>query len=174
MSMELWTYPWMEKFFGDRAEQYRKEHLADALMKIPYMVCVDEFQHKVFENPEMTAIERRAVWSSLEKIYMPWRDYDGNEFLEGGGFWMQKQHIFLYPFYYIDYALAQICAFSLYGEMKRDRESAWARYLKLCRTGGTMGYFDLLHDAGIPVPFEAGAVEGAVRGVIEEIEAAKY
>ena len=58
--------------------------------------------------------------------------------------------------------------------MKRDRESAWARYLKLCRTGGTMGYFDLLHDAGIPVPFEAGAVEGAVRGVIEEIEAAKY
>ena len=96
MGMELWTYPWMESFFGDKAEQYRKEHLADALMKIPYMVCVDEFQHRVFEKPEMTAMERRAVWSELEKVYMPWRDYDGNAFLTGGGFWMQKQHIFLY------------------------------------------------------------------------------
>ena len=68
MGMELWTYPWMESFFGDKAEQYRKEHLADALMKIPYMVCVDEFQHRVFEKPEMTAMERRAVWSELEKV----------------------------------------------------------------------------------------------------------
>ena len=58
--------------------------------------------------------------------------------------------------------------------MKRDREGAWARYLKLCNAGGTMGYFDLLHSVGIPVPFEDGAVEKAVRGVIEEIESAKY
>lgn len=174
MAMEFFTYPWMDKFFGDRADEYRYAHLCGALSVIPYMACVDEFQHRVYAEPRMTAAERRSVWRALEKKYMPWRDYDGNEFLEGGGFWMQKQHIFLYPFYYIDYALAQICAFSLYDEMKRDRESAWARYLKLCKAGGTMGYFDLLHDAGIPVPFEAGAVEAAVRGVIEEIEAAKY
>ena len=89
MSMELWTYPWMENFFGDKAEEYRREHLADALMKIPYMLCVDEYQHKVFENPEMTAMERRAVWSGLEKIYMPWRNYAGNEFLESGAFWIK-------------------------------------------------------------------------------------
>ena len=122
----------------------------------------------------MSAKERRAAWREIEKKYMPWRDYDGNAFLENGGFWMQKQHIFLYPFYYIDYALAQIWTFGLYDEMKHDRESAWARYLKLCRAGGTMGYFDLLHSVGIPVPFEDGAVEKAVRGVIEEIESAKY
>ena len=138
------------------------------------MVSVDEFQHVVYANPKMSAKERRAAWREIEKKYMPWRDYDGNAFLENGGFWMQKQHIFLYPFYYIDYALAQICTFSLYDEMKHDRESAWARYLKLCRAGGTMGYFDLLHSVGIPVPFEDGAVEKAVRGVIEEIESAKY
>ena len=89
-----------------------------------------------------------------QEKYMPWRDYEGNAFLEHGGFWMQKQHIFLYPFYYIDYALAQICTFFFYAEMKKDRESAWARYLKLCKAGGTLGYFDLLHYVGIPVPFE--------------------
>ena len=56
------------------------------------------------------------MWRELEREYMPWRDYDGNEFLAGGGFWMQKQHIFLYPFYYIEYALAQMCAFQFYLE----------------------------------------------------------
>ena len=174
MAMEFFTYPWMEKFFGDRADEYRYAHLCDALGVIPYLVIVDEYQHEVFKNPKMSAMERRAVWRKLEKSYMPWRDYDGNEFLENGGFWMQKQHIFMYPFYYIDYALAQICTFSLYSEMKTDRDAAWSRYLNLCKAGGTKSYFDLLHDAGIPVPFEEGAVESAVRGVIEEIENAAY
>ena len=108
MSMEFFTYPWMDKFFGDRADEYRYAHLCDALAVIPYMACVDEFQHEVYKNPKMTAKERRGVWRSIEKKYMPWRDYDGNAFLENGGFWMQKQHIFLYPFYYIDYALADL------------------------------------------------------------------
>lgn len=174
MAMEFFTYPWMDKFFGARADEYRYAHLCDAFACLPYIVCVDEFQHEVYAKPDMTAAERRSVWRALEQKYMPWRDYDGNAFLEGGGFWMQKQHIFLYPFYYIDYALAQVCAFSLYDEMKRDRAGAWARYMKLCKAGGTKGYFDLLHDAGIPVPFEDGAVEQAVRGVIEEIESAGY
>lgn len=174
MAMEFFTYPWMEKFFGARADEYRYTHLCSALSVIPYMVCVDEYQHEVYKNPKMSGKERRAVWRAIEKKYMPWRDYDGNEFLEQGGFWMQKQHIFLYPFYYIDYALAQICTFFLYSEMKENREAAWNRYLKLCKAGGTMGYFDLLRYADIPIPFEEGTVEKAVRSVIEEIESAKY
>ena len=170
MGMELWTYPWMESFFGDKAEQYRKEHLADALMKIPYMVCVDEFQHRVFEKPEMTAMERRAVWSELEKVYMPWRDYDGNAFLTGGGFWMQKQHIFLYPFYYVDYAMAQIGAFEFYTKMKADRKAAWADYYKLCQAGGSMGYFKLLEYSGLHNVLKEGSVKEALKAVLEELE----
>ena len=83
-------------------------------------------------------------------------------------------HIYQAPFYYIDYSLAQICTFFLYSEMQEDREAAWNRYLNLCKAGGTKSYFDLLQDAGLPVPFEDGAVETAVRGVIEEIEKAPY
>ena len=117
MAMEHFTYPWMERFFGDKTTQYLYDHLWGALNVLPYMCCVDEYQHRVYDNPSMTAMDRRAVWHELEQAYMPWRDYDGNEFLEGGGFWMQKQHIFLYPFYYIEYALAQICAFQFYLRM---------------------------------------------------------
>lgn len=169
MSMELWTYPWMENFFGDKAEEYRKEHLADALMKIPYMLCVDEYQHKVFENPEMTTMERRAVWSGLEKIYMPWRNYAGNEFLEGGAFWIKQQHIFLYPFYYVDYAMAQMGAFEFYTKMKEDRKAAWADYYKLCAAGGSMGYFDLLKYSGLHKVLEDGSVKIILKGVFEEL-----
>ena len=104
MTMEHFAYPWMNAFFGEKADDYRYAHLMSALEVIPYMVCVDEFQHKVFENIGMTAKERRAIWHQLELTYMPWRNYDGHKFLEEGGFWMQKQHIFLNPFYYIDYA----------------------------------------------------------------------
>ena len=169
MSMELWTYPWMENFFGDKAEEYRREHLADALMKIPYMLCVDEYQHKVFENPEMTTMERRAVWSGLEKIYMPWRNYAGNEFLESGAFWIKQQHIFLYPFYYVDYAMAQMGAFEFYTKMKEDRKAAWADYYKLCAAGGSMGYFDLLKYSGLHKVLEDGSVKIILKGVFEEL-----
>ena len=169
MSMELWTYPWMENFFGDKAEEYRREHLADALMKIPYMLCVDEYQHKVFENPEMTTMERRAVWSGLEKIYMPWRNYAGNEFLESGAFWIKQQHIFLYPFYYVDYAMAQMGAFEFYTKMKEDRKAAWADYYKLCAAGGSMGYFDLLKYSGLHKVLEDGSVKLILKGVFEEL-----
>ena len=169
MSMELWTYPWMENFFGDKAEEYRREHLADALMKIPYMLCVDEYQHKVFENPEMTTMERRAVWSGLEKIYMPWRNYAGNEFLESGAFWIKQQHIFLYPFYYVDYAMAQMGAFEFYTKMKEDRKAAWSDYYKLCAAGGSMGYFDLLKYSGLHKVLEDGSVKIILKGVFEEL-----
>ncbi|MBR0353027.1 MAG: M3 family oligoendopeptidase [Oscillospiraceae bacterium] len=169
MSMEHFAYPWMESFFGEKADKYRFAHLCSAVETIPYLVSVDEFQHRVFENPGMTAADRRRVWREIEQTYLPWRDYDGNEFLSNGGFWMQKQHIFLYPFYYVDYALAQICAFQFFLRMREDRESAWNDYLKLCKAGGSKGYFELLEYAGLDNPFAEGTVEKVIEGVKEAV-----
>ena len=166
MSMELFTYPYMESFFGDRADRYRYAHLCEALEVIPYLVSVDEFQHRVYENPDSTPSDWRKFWRDIEKKYMPWRDYDGNEFLEGGGFWMQKQHIFLYPFYYVDYAMAQMGAFSLYRKATEGGD-AWGDYLKLCSMGGMYGYFETLERAGIPNPLTPGTVEEAA-GFVEK------
>ncbi len=174
MSMEHFAYPYMDSFFGENADKYRYAHLCSALTTIPYLVSVDEFQHRVFENPGMSAAERREAWHKIEQIYLPWRDYDGNEFLAGGGFWMQKQHIFLYPFYYVDYALAQICAFQFLAKERVDHEAAWADYLKLCKAGGSMGYFELLDYAGLDNPFKEGTVEkvmDSVKATIREFEA---
>jgi len=169
MSMEHFAYPWMEYFFGDKTEKYLTAHLIGALCTIPYLVCVDEFQHEVYAKPDMTPAQWRKTWRDIEKKYMPWRDYDGNEFLESGGFWMQKQHIFMYPFYYVEYALAQICAFQYYGRMKENRKAAWEDYLRLCRAGGTKGYFELLEIGNLMNPFRDGTVEKSTAHVIEEI-----
>ena len=169
MSMEHFAYPWMDHFFGEQTEKYITAHLLGALCTIPYLVCVDEFQHAVYAKPDMTPADWRKTWREIEKKYMPWRDYDGNEFLEGGGFWMQKLHIFLYPFYYIEYALAQICAFQYYGRMKENRKTAWEDYLRLCRAGGTKGYFELLETGHLLNPFRDGTVEKSTAHVIEEI-----
>lgn len=173
MAMEHFAYPWMDSFFGKNADKYRFAHLCGAITCIPYLVSVDEFQHRVFENPRMSAKERRAVWHEIETVYMPWRDYDGNAFLSEGGFWMQKQHIFLYPFYYVDYALAQTCAFQFFAKAEEDRKAAWNGYVELCKRGGSLGYFETLESAGLKNPFRDGTVEetmAVIRKILKEFE----
>lgn len=158
MSMEYFTYQWMDKFFGDKADRYRIRHVGASLAAVPYMICVDEFQHRVFlEN--LDAEGRRKAWKELEEKYMPWRSYEGSEFLENGGFWMQKPHIFINPFYYVDYALAQMGAFGFYQKMSEDFPKAWADYYKLCKSGGSKGYFETLDYAGIDNPFKEETVK---------------
>lgn len=170
MSMEFFAYHWMDKFFGENKDKYKYFHMSDTIMMIPYIVLVDEFQHKVYDNPGMTADERYTVWRELEKVYLPWRDYDGVEFLEKGGFWMQKQHIFLYPFYYIDYALAQLNSCELYGRRVKDSEKAWKDYLALCERGGSKGYYELLESANLSNFLLGGSVKDATAKVFEDIE----
>ena len=157
MAMELFAYPYMERFFGDRTDRYRYAHFIGAIRSIPYLVSVDEFQHRVFAVPGSGPADWRRFWRETEKKYMPWRSYGGNAFLESGGFWMQKQHIFLYPFYYVDYALAQLDALALY-QTQTEGGDAWASYLKLCGMGGKYGYFETLERAGLPNPLNPETV----------------
>jgi len=172
MTMEHFAYPYMESFFGENADKYRYAHFCEAVKTIPYLVSVDEFQHRVFEDPGSGPADWRRFWKEIEQKYMPWRDYDGNEFLESGGFWMQKQHIFLYPFYYIDYALAQLGAFSLYRKQVESGD-AWENYLTLCSIGGKYGYFETLSRAGIPVPLDEEVVKSTAEFVEKQIEVLK-
>ena len=70
--------------------------------------------------------------------------------------------MFFRPFYYIDYALAQVCAFGFLKAMTEDYEKAWRNYIELCKLGGTQGFVSLLRTVGIDSPFEEGAVKSAV------------
>lgn len=167
MSMEFFTWPWMELFFKEQAEKYKFSHLASGLQFLPYGVAVDEFQHVVYENPTMTPQERKEAWRKIEKKYLPQRDFDGIEYLENGGFWQRQAHIYNSPFYYIDYTLAQICAFQFWQRSREDFDSAWKDYLHLCDLGGSMSFTKLVQEAGLISPFEDGCVKSVI-GTIEQ------
>ncbi|HNY38193.1 MAG TPA: M3 family oligoendopeptidase [Petrotogaceae bacterium] len=166
MSMEFITWPWWELFYTENAEKARYMHLASALTFIPYGVSVDEFQHFVYENPQATPMQRREKWSEIEKKYLPHRDYDAIGYLVNGGFWQRQAHIYKDPFYYIDYTLAQVCAFQFWSKFRQDREKAWQDYVRLCRAGGSKPFTGLLEIANLKSPFENGCLE-PVSKVIE-------
>lgn len=162
MSMEQFAYPYAEKFFGDKADKFRFSHLQEALTFVPFGVAVDEYQHIVYANPELTPKQRTAEWKKLEEKYMPWREYDDIDFFAKGGWWYHKIHIFLYPFYYINYTLTTMGAMEFKKKMHEDKESAWKDYLKLCKVGGSLGYKETLKYANLSLPFEKGSVKRAV------------
>lgn len=165
MSMEFFTEKWMDRFFEEDAEKYHYMHLTDAFKFIPYGITVDAFQHIVYENPDFTPAQRKEAWRNLEKQYLPHKNYEGNDFLERGGWWFQQSHIFSSPFYYIDYTLAQVCALQFFVKMNEDYEAAWADYLRLCKLGGTKSFLGLVEEANLTSPF----IDGSIKNITDKL-----
>ena len=170
MSMEQFTYGYAERFFGSDADKYRFAHLQEAMTFVPFGVAVDEFQHICYEHPELTPKERTYEWHKLEEKYMPWRTYDNDEFMERGGYWYHKLHIYLYPFYYINYTLTTMGAMEFKKKYAEDPENAWKDYLALTDVGGSKSYLEILKCANLSVPFEEGAVERACGYAMDILE----
>ena len=154
MSMEFLTWDWMELFFKEDTEKFLFKHIAGSLSFLPYGALVDHFQHWVYENPNALPEERKEKWLELEAIYQPDKDYDDLSFLGSGGLWQKQSHIYQVPFYYIDYTLAQVCAFQFWIKMGIDKESTWKDYLKLCEAGGSLPFLKLVKLANLDSPFD--------------------
>lgn len=170
MSMEFFTEPWMDSFFGNRADDYVKMHFEDAVAFIPYGTMVDEFQHIVYENPSLKPEERNSAWRELEREYKPHLDYTGCPYYEAGGFWQKQHHIYDFPFYYIDYCLAQTCALEYKVRMDKNFSEAWASYLKLCRLSASDFYGGLLNSAELTLPYEDGCLAFLAKELRERME----
>ena len=158
MSMEFFAWKYMDKFFGDKADAYKYKHLFSALAFIPYGTIVDYFQELVYEKPEMTPEERKAVWCDLEKKFRPWMNADGIEYLEEGTRWQYQNHIFQSPFYYIDYCIAQTIAFEFLKLCLEDYDKALQTYIAHAKRTGNYGITDLTQLAGLKSPVEKGAL----------------
>ncbi len=169
MSLEFLTWPHMEKFFGDDAERFRQLHLTESLLFLPYGVAVDHFQHLVYENPGATSAERLAMWQDMERLYLPSRQWGDLARPEAGGFWQGQLHVYHYPFYYIDYTLAQVCAMQFWVKAREDRERAMTSYVALCRRGGEAPFQDLVRSAGLTSPFDDGCLTDVVHAASETL-----
>jgi len=158
MSLEFLTAPWHEKFFGELTRKYEIGHCEDALIFIPYGCMVDEFQHRMYENPDLTPAQRNQVWLELEAKYRPWIDFDNLPFYGRGAGWQRQLHIYLYPLYYIDYCMAQTVAFQFWIASMADRKDAWERYLRFVDAGGTKTFEELVAAAGLKLPYAPGCI----------------
>jgi M3 family oligoendopeptidase len=173
MSMEFFAWKYMDKFFGDRADDYKYKHLFSALAFIPYGVIVDEFQHIVYENPDLTPEERKAEYRKLEAKYRPYLSFEGIPYLEQGTRWQYQMHIYESPFYYIDYCLAQCVALGFLCLSREDFDGALTKYVEFLKATGGISLPDLIKNAGLTSPFEAGALKKTASGaanVIKELE----
>ena len=167
MSMEFFAWKYIHKFFGENADKYKYMHALSALSFIPYGTMVDAFQHIVYEHPEMTPAQRNEAWLDLERKFRPHIHTEGMPFIEEGRRWQYQMHIYESPFYYIDYCLAQTAAFGFLLASQEDYDGAYARYIRLMKQGGETYYDRLLKEAGIPVPFQ----DGALKAMAEQVEA---
>ena len=171
MSMEFLTMPWHHLFFGPDTEKYELYHAEDSFFFLPYGCIVDEFQHIMYQQPDLTPDERNNVWLGLEKKYRPWNDFGDLPFYSRGAGWQRQLHIFECPFYYIDYCLATAIALQFFVAHLADPKDAWQRYLSLTRRAGTATYAELAGGAGMQVPFAKGSLTSlaqTVAGWIEE------
>ena len=170
MAMEFLTAPWHHLLFGKDTDKYALLHAEDSFVFLAYGCEVDEFQHIMYQNPDLTPDERNAEWLKLEKKYRPWIDFAGLPFYGRGAGWQRQLHIYECPFYYIDYCLSTMAALQFFLLSLTDHKDAWERYLRLVRRAGMASYTELLETAGLKVPFEEGSIKGIAQQMTDWLE----
>ncbi len=169
MSMEYLTYPWMHSFFEEDAEKYFFSHISNCVLSMLSKCVGDHFQETIYDNPELSPDERASVWRELEKKYLPFKAYLDNPYLESGRLWQVYWHMYNFPFYFIDYALAQICAMQIWQRNIVDPKSAWNDYMNLCSAGGTLPFLEMIKSGNLQSPFEANCVANIAKNVSDYI-----
>ncbi len=174
MAMELLAAPLLGETFYTPAEaaRARLEHLERIVLFWPYMVVVDEFQHRVYEHPT-EAVDPDwcdAVWEALAREFSVGVDWSGLEAYRRNG-WQQKLHIHNLPFYYVEYGFAQLGAVQVWVNSLDDRVGALARYRQALALGGTRPLPALYEAAGACFGGDVATLSEAVSRVEKEIEA---
>lgn len=159
MGMEFISMPLMESYFSkENAIKYRKEHLRNAIFLFTTMAIGDEFQEWVYLNPNVSINDREDKYKEIIKKYSP--VVESSDFTKY--FWYGNGHIFQMPFYYIDYAVAQIGALQLGILNESNPDDTLKRYINLCEIGGTKSVLEIFNSAGLRSPFEENILKDLV------------
>ncbi len=172
MSMELLGAPYMTTkdggFYseGDAAHA-RIKHLEKILLFWPFMAVIDAFQQWVYthEDDASDPANCDAKWGDLWARFLPGVDWSGFEDARVTG-WHRKLHIFRYPFYYVDYGLAQVGALQVWRNSLKDKAAAVKQYRYGLSLGGTRPLPELYAAVGAKFAFDAATMSEVV-GLIE-------
>ena len=169
MSMELLGNEFIEEFYNPTdSARARRTHLEGIVGVLAWIATVDAFQHWIYTHPGHTHAERDAAWVHLHERFggdVDWSGFDA----ERAKLWHRQLHIFLYPFYYIEYGIAQLGALQVWVNSKRDRKQALKDYKNALALGNSRPLPELFAAAGCKFEFSEATVRPLTNMIREEL-----
>jgi len=173
MSMELISMDHWDVFFPDAEDCKRAKlhHLEEIVQTLPWVACIDAFQHWVYENPNHSEEARAENWTRIHKRFSPTSvDWTGHE--DKRAFVWQKQlHLYDVPFYYIEYGMAQLGAIAIWRNFKQNREQALDQYLAALQLGYTKTIAEIYETAGVTFDFSEANIKGLMAFLKQQMDA---
>ncbi|WP_416730872.1 M3 family oligoendopeptidase [Fictibacillus sp. JL2B1089] len=171
MSMELFTMDRWDEFYKTEEELNRakKDQLKGALMSLPYIMVIDQFQHWLYQHPNHNWEERTKKFGELKDRYdasiIDWNGYE--EWKVKG--WFYTLHIFEVPFYFVEYAISQLGAIQLYKNYKEDPEGTIRKYKDALKLGSSKSLPEVYEAAGIELDFSSHKIAELMEFVAKEL-----
>jgi oligoendopeptidase F len=170
MSMELLGNEFIEEFYSAAdASRARRVHLEGVVGVFPWIATVDEFQHWIYTHPGHSRAERAAAWLELMDRFGGDVDWSGYEAARAH-LWHRQLHIFIHPFYYIEYGIAQLGALQVWANSRRDKAKALNDYKKSLALGGSRPLPELFAAAGCKFEFSAATIKPLIQLTQEELK----
>ncbi len=172
MSMELISMNHWDVFFDNEADlkSAKEEQLKDTLKTLPWVATIDAFQHWLYTNPTHSIAERTAAWENIfdrfGANFVDWSDYPEQK----KNLWQKQLHLFEVPFYYIEYAIAQLGAIAIYRNYLADPAKTLEQYLAALKLGYTKSMKEIYETAGIRFDFSAAYIKELMDFLKIEIE----
>ena len=163
MAMELLGNEFIGEFYASaEAARARKTHLEGIIGFFPWMAVVDGFQHWIYTHPGHTRAERKAAYLALMNRFGGDVDYSGFEEVRAHS-WHRQLHIFLYPFYYVEYGIAQLGALQVWANSKANKAKALGDYKMALTLGGSRPLPELFAAAGCKLEFSAVTIQPLIQ-----------
>ena len=167
-TMELFSYPFAEEFFGKDGDKFRFAHFRNAVKEIVAYTSVHELNTWIYTHVGASFDEINEKWMEIQSSYYPTVSYGEMEEEEkkGAGL-LRNMGIFMFPRYLISYVFSEMCAIDLFMEYLKDKDKALDSYNRLCRVGGSKSYPEILSAAGLEPSYK----KGRVKDVMEKVKA---
>lgn len=170
-TMELFTYPYAEGFFGKDADKFCQGHFKKAVLEIAAYCEIFELETYLYTHPDAPVSDWIAAQMRIEKEYEPDMDYgEIQSDIEEGCTLIRNMAIYMFPRYVISYALSEMCAMDLFAAMDKDKKSAWESYTILCSAGGSLPYPELMEKCGLHPAYEDGVVKRIAEFIKQKME----
>lgn len=173
MSMELLGARFLDEFYDhEEARRSYRDLLEEVVILFPWIATIDAFQHWIYTHEGHTHEERSKIWLDLRQRFGGIEDWSGYE--EGlSSLWQKQLHLFIHPFYYIEYGIAQLGALQVWQSARKDLQKTIQSYRSSLFLGGSKPLPELFQTAGICFDFSRKTTETLMAELMAELRSMK-